>query len=103
MTKAEIYLSSRFSGVEAELEKAWVGVKMVCIDDSFSDEQAAICNALPVHGQVYTIRAIRLGYRENTQPEPALLFEEIVNKRLIFGREPAFWHTRFEPHDSDAE
>ena len=105
MTKAENYLASRFSDVEAEMEKTWVGVKMVCIDDSFSDEQISIRNALPLRGHVYTIRAIQIrsACREKDGPGVALLFDEIVNTRLLFGREPGFYYARFEPCDSDEE
>ena len=85
------------------MAKMWVGVKMLCIDDSFSDEQTANCNALPVRGHVYTVRAIRIGLGEDNKRSAALMFEEIVNTRLIYCREPAFKLTRFRPDDSDAE
>ena len=79
------------------------GLKVVCIDDSFSDEQIATCNALPVRGGVYTIRAVRIACRESDQPEMAILLNEIVNTRLIYGKEPGFWFSRFEHADLDEQ
>ena len=70
---------------------------MVCLDDSFSDEQTARCDALPVHGHVYTVRAIRIAW-QNT--DVALMFEEIVNPLGMFDKEPAFRLTRFEEYES---
>ena len=105
MTEAEIYYNSRFSDIEKKLEKAWVGMKMACIDDSFSDEQISIRNALPVRGHVYTIRAIQIrrSRRGKDGPGVSLLFDEIVNTRLLFGREPGFCYDRFEPYEWEAE
>jgi len=95
-------IPSRFPDVEKEMETKLVGVKMVCIDDSFSEEQIAKCELLPVLGHVYTIRAVRIAFRLKVDNyHPAFLFDEIVNTRLLFGEEPGFWATRFEPYDSD--
>ncbi len=82
-------MNSRYAAIEEQLEKDWTGVKMVCVDDTFSDEQIATCNSLPVRGHVYTIRAIRIACRVGDNPDVALLFAEIVNRRLIYGKEPA--------------
>ncbi len=90
-----------FAKIEDEMEKKVRGEKMVCIDDSFTCERAALSNALPVRGQVYTLRAIRVAVLEDNKPIVALLFDEIVNTRLIFGKEPGFFHDRFEIYDSD--
>ena len=103
-TPRTMAIPSRYPEIEKELETKLVGVKVLCIDDSFSDEQIANCNVLPVRGHVYTIRAIRIAFRKKEDGyHPALLFDEIVNIRLIFGKEPGFWATRFEPYDSDDE
>jgi len=94
----------RFPDIEKELEAKLVGVKMICLDDSFSDEQIKNSDVLPVLGQVCTIRAVRIAFRsKDDQYHPSFLFDEIINTRLIFGQEPSFWSTRFEPHDSDEE
>ena len=65
---------------------------MVCLDDSFSDEQIARCDALPVYGHVYTVRAIRIAWRNS---DVALMFEEIVNTQRVSDKEPAFRFIRF--------
>lgn len=89
------------SPVHVKLEKLLVGWKMVCLDDSFSDEQSAFCNALPAHGHVYTVRAIRIAWgAHRTLDRVALMFEEIVNTQRVFGKEPAFRFTRFEEYES---
>lgn len=99
---SEIVLPPRFPHIEKEMEKNLVGVKMVCIDDSFSDDQIAKCDVFPVRGHVYTIRALRVAFRsKKDEYHLSLLFDEIVNTRLIFGREPGFWATRFQAHYSD--
>ena len=102
--KVAAYLESRWPELKAEIEKLLLGVKMVCIDDSFTDEQIVTTNARPVRGHVYTVRAIRIGWRgEDNNRDVSLRFHELVNTRLIWGREPGFWITRFEVYDSVAE
>ena len=97
-------IPSRFSHIEEETGKKLMGVKMICIDDSFSEEQIAQCDVLPVRGHVYTIRKYRIAFRVKKDTyHPAFLFDEIVNTRLLLGKEPGFWATRFEPYDSDDE
>ena len=97
------YMDSRWPELKAELEKLLLGKKMACIDDSFTEEQIAKADARPVRGHIYTIRAIRISLGEDNVRYVSLLLEEIVNTRLIFGREPAFKMTRFEPADLDDE
>ena len=97
------YMDSRWPELKAELEKLFLGKKMACIDDSFTDEQIAKADARPVRGHIYTIRAIRISLGEDNVRYVSLLLEEIINTRLIFGREPAFKMTRFEPDDWDEE
>ena len=102
--RAAAYLDSRWPELTEKIGKELIGEKMVCIDDSFSDEQIATTNARPVRGHVYTVRAIRIGWRgEDNNRDVSLRFHELVNTRLIFGREPGFWITRFEDYDSDAD
>ena len=91
----------QFAKIEEEMENKVRGEKMLCIDDSFTDERAALCNALPVRGQIYILRAIRVAVIEDNKPQVAILFDEIVNTRLIFGKELGFLHARFEFCDSD--
>lgn len=102
--RAAGYLDSRWAELTEKIGKELIGAKLVCIDDSFSDEQIATTNARPVCGHVYTVRAIRIGWRgEDNNRDVSLRFQELVNTRLIFGREPGFWITRFEHYDFDAE
>jgi hypothetical protein len=68
-----------------------IGQKVVCVNESFSSEAAKVCNALPMKGGVYTIRAVR-----KTCEDVALLLKEVVNTREIYSREPGFWQQRFE-------
>ena len=87
--------------LHVELEKLLVGRKVVCLNDSFSDEQIANCDTLPVYGHVYTVRAIRVvWWRATKLDNVSLLFDEIVNPRRIFVQEPAFRFTRFEEYES---
>ena len=102
--RAVAYLDSRWPELTEKIGKVLIGEKMVCIDDSFSDEVIAVTNARPVRGHVYTVRAIRICWRgEDGNRDVSLRFHELVNTPLIFGREPGFWITRFEDYDSVAE
>ena len=78
-----------------EAIQTWnVGQKILCVDASFCSEALKICDFLPVANRAYTIRAVRVdSYAHRT----AFLLEEIVNNRLIYGREPGFWADRFQP------
>ena len=93
----------QFTKIEDEMERKVRGEKWVCVDDSFTDERAALCNALPVRGQIYTLRAIRVAVLEDNKAQVAILFDEIVNTRLIFGKELGFLQDRFEFCDSDED
>lgn len=102
--RAAAYLDSRWPELTEKIGQELIGVKLVCIDDSFTDEQIATTDARPVRGHVYTVRAIRIGWRgEDNNRDVSLRFHELVNTRLIWGREPGFWITRFEDYDSVAE
>ena len=102
--RAAAYLDSRWPELTEKIGKELIGEKMVCIDDSFSDEQIATTNARPVRGHVYTVRALRIGWRgEDNNRDVSLRFHKLLNTRLIFGREPGFWITRFEDYASVAE
>lgn len=57
------------------ISHAWcVGQRIVCIDGSFPSKATEVCDALPINGGIYTIRAVR-----ETYEDVALLLKEIVN------------------------
>lgn len=85
------------------MEKQLEGVKMFCVDDSFSVEEAAYYNVLPVRGQVYTFRGIRVRMPEANKPDIDLLFDELANTRLRLGRERGYHHARFEEYSPEGE
>jgi len=73
-----------------------VGQKVLCIDDSFPRYIADWCDALPIAGNVYTIRGIQLGDDPITGVyDLGLLLEEISSPRKANGSEAGFFHTRF--------
>jgi hypothetical protein len=81
------------------MSSAWhLGQKVVCINDSFSRSIVEWCDALPVAGEVYTIRAIRFGIDPITWVgDVGFLLVEIVNPSNSKGHEPGFLQDRFVP------
>ena len=75
-----------------------IGQKVLCIDDSFPRYIADWCNALPIAGNVYTIRGMQLGDDPITgMYDLGLLLGEISSPRKANGTEAGFFHTRFVP------
>jgi hypothetical protein len=75
-----------------------IGQKVLCIDDSFPRYIADWCNALPVAGNVYTIRGMQFGLDPITYMyDLGLLLEEISSPRKADGTESGFFHSRFVP------
>lgn len=74
------------------------GQTVICVDDKFPPGIADIMNALPREGQTYTVRDIvpgsGWGGRETDQ-QPAVYLEELVNLPNQHGVEPGFACRRF--------
>ena len=81
-----------------------IGQKVVCIDDFFAPEIAALFNALPVENVVYVVRAIHEGNNyDDGKPERAtvLLLVGVVNPSPAIpgAKERGFSSKRFRPLD----
>lgn len=78
---------------------AWfIGQRVRCTDDSFPRHIVEWCDALPVAGEVYTIRGLQMaGSAVTHEYDLGFLLEEIVNPRNADGFEPGFFHRRFVP------
>lgn len=75
-----------------------IGQKVLCIDDRFPRQIVEWCNALPIAGHVYTIRALQFGVDPITfMYDLGFLLEEISSPRKANGSESGFFHTRFVP------
>ena len=83
----------------------FVGQKVLCTDDSFPRQISEWCDALPVAGEVYTIRGLQMGGNAITgEYALGLLLEGIGNPRKADGSESGFFHRRFVPlFDAAAE
>ena len=59
-----------------------VGDKVVCVDDRFAPEVAALYTALPKKGVVYVVRDVRLGIQPDCRTgDVSLLLVGLVNPR----------------------
>lgn len=76
----------------------FIGQRILCIDDTFPRQISEWCDALPVAGEVYSIRGLQMGGSAVTHEyDLGFLLEGIVNPRKADGSEPGFFHTRFVP------
>jgi len=74
--------------------------KITCINDSFPPDIRDYFNALPVKGNMYTVRDIVPGTTWKLKEEPAVYLVELVNMPNAHGIEPGFACRRFaEPED----
>lgn len=75
-----------------------IGQRVLCIDDTFPRYFADWYNALPIAGNVYTIRGMQLGVEPITgRYDLGFLLEEISSPRKANCSEAGFFHTRFVP------
>ena len=79
-----------------------IGQKVVCIDDTFSDEIKSIYTQLPVKSKVYVVRNIRNGVDADTllmdmrrKAELSLLVIGLMNPTNNAGVEAGFLCSRF--------
>lgn len=77
------------------------GQRVLCIDGKFHPLVWEYVNEVPLEGEVYTVRSIRLGGRDNVtgQPGPALALEEISGRLPGCKRECCWIVRRFAPLD----
>lgn len=75
-----------------------IGQKILCVDDLFPGVVWEWCDAVPVAGFVYTIRAMRSAPDHMTGVVTlGFLLIEITNPALSLGAERGFCHRRFVP------
>ena len=82
------------------------GQKVVCVDDTFPPGIRDILNALPQKGSTYTVRDIVPGSGwggRDTDQQPAVYLEELVNLPNQHGIEPGFATRRFAELEEVAE
>ncbi len=77
------------------------GQRVLCIDGKFHPSVWEYVNEVPLEGEVYTVRSIRLGGCDNVtgQPGPAIALDEISG-RLPGSKNEVCWIVRrFAPLD----
>ena len=77
------------------------GQRVLCIDGKFHPSVWEYVNEVPVEGEVYTVRSIRLGGYDNVtgQPGPAIALEEISGRLPGCKNEVCWIVRRFVPLD----
>ena len=78
-----------------------LGQRVLCIDGAFHPSVWEYVNEVPIEGEVYTVRSIRLGGFDNVtrQPGPAIALEEISGSLPGCKKEICWIVRRFAPLD----
>lgn len=78
-----------------------LGQRVLCIDGTFHPSVWEYVNEVPIEGEVYTVRSIRLGGFDNVtrQPGPAIALEEISGSLPGCKKEICWIVRRFAPLD----
>ena len=78
-----------------------LGQRVLCIDGQFHPSVWEYVNEVPIEGEVYTVRSIRLGGYDNVtgQPGPAVALEEVSGSLPGCKGEVCWIVRRFVPLD----
>ena len=78
-----------------------LGQRVLCIDGTFHPSVWEYVNEVPIEGEVYTVRSIRLGGYDNVtgQPGPAIALEEVSGSLPGCKGEVCWIVRRFVPVD----
>ena len=77
------------------------GQRVICIDGKFHPSVWEYVNEVPIEGEIYTVRSVRLGGREELTGKagPALCLKEISGRLPGVNSEAAWIVRRFAPVD----
>jgi hypothetical protein len=77
------------------------GQRVICIDGKFHPSVWEYVNDVPIEGEIYTVRSVRLGGRDNVTGKigPAICLKEISGRLPGVNSEVAWIVRRFAPVD----
>ena len=83
------------------MSEFYPGQRVLCIDGTFHPSVWEYVNEVPIEGEVYTVRSIRLGGYDNVtgQPGPAIALEEVSGSLPGCKGEVCWIVRRFVPVD----